>query len=104
MNLKSKQQRSVHMRPVTRDWSGYVAVQQQSRGGVCLQVSYLHHKELVQPVTKTEKAWDKIEYYRIANHYRYIFKTFFECFDYPHVIILEVSWLTSTLRHSHICL
>lgn len=69
-----------------------------------MQVSYLHHKELVQPVTKTEKAWDKIEYYRIANHYRYIFKTFFECFDYPHVIILEVSWLTSTLRHSHICL
>ncbi len=104
MNLRSKQQRSVHMRPVTRAWSGYVAVQHQGKCGVCLQVSYLHHKELLRPVTKTDNAWDKIEYYRIANHYRYIFKTFFECFDYPHVIILEVSHLRFPVRRSHICL
>ena len=55
-----------------------------------MQVSYLHHQELVKPVTKTRNAWDKLEYYRIANHYKYILKTFFDCFRYPHVIILEV--------------
>lgn len=39
---------------------------------------------------KHNAAWEKIEYYRIANHYRYIFKTFFDCFLYPRLIILEV--------------
>ncbi|CAL5224039.1 g6661 [Coccomyxa viridis] len=53
------------------------------------EVSYLHHRELIKPVTKTSNAWDKLAYYRIANHYKHIFKTFFDCFEYPHVIILE---------------
>ena len=39
---------------------------------------------------KHNAAWEKIEYYRIANHYRYIFRTFFDCFLYPRLIILEV--------------
>ena len=64
---------------------------------IALQVSYLHHRELIKPVTKTSNAWDKLAYYRIANHYKYIFKTFFDCFEYPHVIILEVSHLLSIL-------
>ena len=53
-------------------------------------MSYLQHKELIKPVTKTDKLWDKIAYYRIANHYRWIFQTMFECFQYPRLIILEV--------------
>ena len=64
-----------------------------------LQVSYLHHRELVKPVTKTSNAWDKLAYYRIANHYKFIFRTFFDCFEYPHVIILEVSHLPAVRDH-----
>ncbi len=66
----------------------------------CLQVSYLHHRELTKPVTKTSNAWDKLAYYRIANHYKFIFKTFFDCFGYPHVIILEVSHLFAILEQT----
>ena len=62
-----------------------------TRQNCCSQVSYLHHRELTKPVTKTSNAWDKLAYYRIANHYKFILKTFFDCFGYPHVIILEVS-------------
>ena len=62
-------------------------------------MSYLHHKELIKPVTKTDKLWDKIAYYRIANHYRWIFQTMFECFQYPRLIILEVTQPTTILSH-----
>lgn len=60
-----------------------------------MQVSYLHHKELIEPVTKTDKLWDKLAYYRIANHYQWIFKIMFECFQYPRLIILEANQPTT---------
>jgi hypothetical protein len=53
------------------------------------QVSYLHHRELVKPVLK--RSNEKIAYYRIAAHYRFILRTFFDCFKFPRLIILEAS-------------
>ena len=53
------------------------------------QVSYLHHRELVAPVVR--RSIEKIAYYRIAAHYRFILGTFFDCFKYPRLIILEAS-------------
>ena len=52
------------------------------------QISYLHHEELVTPVVK--RAVEKIAYYRISAHYKFIMKTMFDCFKYPKLIILEV--------------
>ena len=51
------------------------------------QIGYLHHKELVAPVVR--RKIEKIAYYRIAAHYRFILRTFFDCFKYPRLIILE---------------
>ena len=56
--------------------------------GVGMQISYLHHKELVAPIVR--RKIEKIAYYRIAAHYRFILRTFFDCFKYPRLIILEV--------------
>ena len=53
----------------------------------CAQVSYLHHRELAAPVPR--RSNEKVAYYRIAAHYRFILKTFFDCFKYPRLIILE---------------
>ena len=33
---------------------------------------------------------EKVVYYRIANHYRFILRTFFDCFAFQRLIILEV--------------
>ena len=54
-----------------------------------MQISYLHHLERVAPVVRQRQ--EKIEYYRIAAHYRFILRTMFDCFRYPRLIILEVS-------------
>lgn len=51
------------------------------------QISYLHHLERVKPEVKRPN--EKIAYYRIAAHYKFILKTFFDCFSYPRLIILE---------------
>ena len=52
-------------------------------------VHYLHHMELVPPTPKSRK--ESLAYYRIANHYKFILQTFFDCFHFPRLIILEVS-------------
>jgi hypothetical protein len=39
-----------------------------------------------------------LAYYRIANHYKFIMKTFFDCFQYPKLIILEVRNPISSCR------
>lgn len=44
--------------------------------------------EWEKPVT--EKRKENLAYYRIANHYKFVLKTLFDCFGYPRVIILEV--------------
>ena len=49
---------------------------------------YLQHIE-AQPPHLSDPSNENIAYYRIANHYKFIFKTFFECFQYPRLIILE---------------
>ncbi|CAL8465720.1 g5256 [Coccomyxa elongata] len=51
------------------------------------QISYLHHVERVAPVVR--QSQEKIEYYRIAAHYRFVLRTMFDCFQYSRVIILE---------------
>ena len=51
-------------------------------------VHYLHHMELAAPVPKSPK--ESLAYYRIANHYKFIMQTFFDCFRFPRLIILEV--------------
>ena len=55
-------------------------------------VSYLHHKELKPPVPLNRK--ENLAYYRIANHYKFIMQTFFDCLRVPRLIILEVSSAT----------
>ena len=51
-------------------------------------VSYLHHMELKPPVPLNRK--ENLAYYRIANHYKFIMQTFFDCLRVPRLIILEV--------------
>ncbi len=43
------------------------------------------------------QSQEKIEYYRIAAHYRFILRTMFDCFQYPRVIILEVNAASANL-------
>lgn len=50
-------------------------------------IRYLHHIELAPPVTLSKK--EKQAYYRIANHYKFLMQTFFDCFQYPRLIFLE---------------
>ena len=52
------------------------------------RVRYLSHYELEMPVPRQRK--ENIAYYRIANHYKFIMRTFFDCFQFPRIIILEV--------------
>jgi len=51
------------------------------------QISYLHHLERMKPEVKRPN--EKIAYYRIAAHYKFILKTIFDCFRYPRLILLE---------------
>ena len=51
-------------------------------------VHYLHHMELQPPKAKSRK--ESLAYYRIANHYKFILQTFFDCLCFPRLIILEV--------------
>lgn len=40
----------------------------------------------MQPLNRNEN----LAYYRIANHYKYILQTMFDCLQYKKAIILEV--------------
>ncbi|KAL4439675.1 hypothetical protein ABPG75_002676 [Micractinium tetrahymenae] len=51
------------------------------------KLSYLQHYEEREPVTERKK--EPVVYYRIANHYKFILKTMFDCFGFQRVIILE---------------
>ena len=44
--------------------------------------------ELKPPVPLNRK--ENLAYYRIANHYKFIMQTFFDCLRVPRLIILEV--------------
>lgn len=57
---------------------------------------YLHHLETRPPETLTRK--ENKAYYRIANHYNFIMRTFFDCFGYPRLILLEVGLADSPLQ------
>ncbi|GAB4813763.1 hypothetical protein N2152v2_000809 [Parachlorella kessleri] len=50
-------------------------------------IKYLQHVEREAP--KPDNENEKLAYYRIANHYKFIFQTFFNCFGYERLIILE---------------
>ena len=52
-------------------------------------VRYLHHEEDGPPKRMLNKR-ENLAYYRIANHYKFIMRTFFECFGYSKLVILEV--------------
>ena len=51
---------------------------------------YLQHIELVEPIKRNLR--ESLVYYRIANHYQFIFRQLFDCFQYPNVLVVEVSW------------
>ncbi|KAI3434434.1 hypothetical protein D9Q98_002511 [Chlorella vulgaris] len=51
------------------------------------RISFLQHREDVEPVVPDRK--EKVVYYRIANHYKFILHTMFDCFGYDRLIILE---------------
>lgn len=51
------------------------------------KLSYLQHYEEREPVTERKK--EPVVYYRIANHYKFILRTMFDCFGFQRVIILE---------------
>lgn len=53
-------------------------------------ISYLHHHEDMPPEPLTSKR-ENLAYYRIANHYKFLMQTFFDCFGYSRLIILEAS-------------
>ena len=52
-------------------------------------IRYLHHREEAPPIRLLNRR-ENLAYYRIANHYKFILQTFFECFGYSRLIILEV--------------
>ena len=41
-------------------------------------------------------ASEPIAYYRISDHYKYVMQQIFDCWQYPKLIILEVSFTTAT--------
>ena len=57
-------------------------------------VSYLHHKEETVPERLTKK--ESLAYYRIANHYKFILRTMFDCFGFQRLILVEVSLFDSS--------
>ena len=52
------------------------------------QITYLSHQQRAVPMVADSR--EKTAYYRIAEHYRFVLSTLFECLRYPRVIILEV--------------
>ena len=52
------------------------------------QVTYLSHQQRARPMVADSSK--RAAYYRIAEHYRFVLHTLFDCFRYPRVIILEV--------------
>ena len=70
-------------------------------------VTYMHHHELQPPVPERPK--ENLAYYRISNHYKFIFHTFFDCLKYDKLIIVEVTalyrqggLLVSNIRFSYV--
>lgn len=41
----------------------------------------------------TKKKSEPVAYYRIASHYKFVMRQMFDCWQYPKLIILEVSML-----------
>ena len=52
------------------------------------RVKYLQHEELADPIL--DSPTEKMVYYKIAQHYKFVLRTMFDCFNYPRVILLEV--------------
>ena len=55
------------------------------------QITYLSHQQRMRPMVADSS--ERTAYYRIAEHYRFVLRTLFDCFRYPRVIILEVGLL-----------
>ncbi|KAL6771861.1 hypothetical protein ACKKBG_A28055 [Auxenochlorella protothecoides x Auxenochlorella symbiontica] len=51
------------------------------------KLRYLQHREVAPPIPSNKR--EILAYYRIANHYKFIFQTFFDCFGFARLIILE---------------
>ncbi len=60
------------------------------------QITYLSHQQRAVPMVADSR--EKTAYYRIADHYRFVLSTLFECLRYPRVIILEVRALAELNR------
>ena len=42
------------------------------------------------PTSHAHARSEKVAYYRIANHYKFLLRTFFDCLGFERLIILEV--------------
>ncbi len=62
------------------------------------QITYLSHQQ--RGASMVSDSRENAAYYRIAEHYRFVLGTLFDCFEYPRVIILEVA---QPPRPSHPC-
>ena len=51
----------------------------------------------------TRKKSEPVAYYRIASHYRFIMHQFFDCWQYPKLIILEVCPPSLRATYHHEC-
>ncbi|KAK9842099.1 hypothetical protein WJX81_008345 [Elliptochloris bilobata] len=51
------------------------------------QITYLSHQQRAAPMVADSR--ERTAYYRIADHYRFVMRTLFDCFGYSRVIILE---------------
>ena len=51
-------------------------------------IFHLQHVEADNFLTRKKK--EPVAYYRIASHYRFIMQQFFDCWQYPKLIVLEV--------------
>lgn len=56
------------------------------------QITYLSHQQRTRPMVADSS--ERTAYYRIAEHYRFVLRTLFDCFRYPRVIILEAGLLS----------
>ena len=56
----------------------------------CHAPAIFHMQHVEADNFPTRKKNEPVAYYRIASHYRFIMQQFFDCWQYPKLIILEV--------------
>ena len=60
----------------------------------------LHMQHVQADSFPTRAASEPIAYYRISDHYKFVMQQIFDCWQYPKLIILEVSSMTAASVNS----